>query len=64
MPKVVIELEFGSSERNIQRVRERDVYKYLHDLMEDGLLDYTVIDGNETYGPGFNLPKETKNEPR
>ncbi len=54
MAKVVIELEFGKTERNIQRVRDRDVYEYLHDLMEDGTLDYTVYDGDETYGPeGF-----------
>ena len=54
MAKVVIELEFGKTERNIQRVRDRDVYKYLHDLMEAELLDYTVYDGDETYGPeGF-----------
>ena len=51
MPKVVIELEFGKTERNIQRVMDRDVYDYLYDLMEDGLLDYTVYDGDETYGP-------------
>tara|TARA_R100000008_G_scaffold79604_1_gene61409 strand:- start:107 stop:277 length:171 start_codon:yes stop_codon:yes gene_type:complete len=51
MAKVVIELEFGKTERNIQMVRDRDVYEYLYALMEDGLLDYTVYDGDETYGP-------------
>ena len=47
MAKVIIELEFAESER---RVLNCDVYDYLEDLIEDESLDYTVYDGDETYG--------------
>ena len=45
--KVIIELEFTSSDR---KVLNCDVYDYLQDLIEDESLDYTVYDGDETYG--------------
>ena len=45
--KVIIELEFEESER---KVLNCDVYDYLEDLIEDESLDYTVYDGDETYG--------------
>ena len=47
MAKVIIELELGKSER---KVMNYDVYNYLEDLIEDESLDYTVYDGDETYG--------------
>ena len=47
MAKVIIELEFAESER---KVLNCDVYDYLEDLIEDESLDYTVYDGDETYG--------------
>ena len=47
MAKVVIELEFAKCER---KVLNCDVYDYLEDLIEDESLDYTVYDGDETYG--------------
>ena len=47
MAKVIIELEFEESER---KVLNCDVYDYLEDLIEDESLDYTVYDGDETYG--------------
>ena len=47
MAKVIIELEFEESER---KVLNCDVYVYLKDLIEDESLDYTVYDGDETYG--------------
>ena len=47
MARVVIELEFEESER---KVLNFDVYDYLEDLIEDESLDYTVYDGDETYG--------------
>ena len=47
MAKVVIELEFAKCER---KVLNCDVYDYLESLIEDESLDYTVYDGDETYG--------------
>ena len=47
MAKVIIELELGKRER---KVMNYDVYNYLEDLIEDESLDYTVYDGDETYG--------------
>ena len=47
MAKVIIELEFEESER---KVLNCDVYDYLENLIEDESLDYTVYDGDETYG--------------
>ena len=47
MTKVIIELEFEESER---KVLNCDVYDYLEELIEDESLDYTVYDGDETYG--------------
>ena len=48
MAKVVIELEFDAS--NGRKVLNCDVWDYLEDLIEDESLDYTVYDGDETYG--------------
>ena len=45
--KVIIELEFTSSDR---KVLNCDVYDYLQELIDDESLDYTVYDGDETYG--------------
>ena len=47
MAKVIIELEFAKCER---KVLNCDVYDYLEALIEDESLDYTVYDGDETYG--------------
>ena len=47
MAKVIIELDLGERER---KVMNYDVYNYLEDLIEDESLDYTVYDGDETYG--------------
>ena len=47
MAKVIIELEFSSSDR---KVLNCDVYDYLEELIEDELLDYTVYDDGEQYG--------------
>ena len=47
MAKVVIELEFAKCER---KVLNCDVWDYLEELIEDESLDYTVYDGDETYG--------------
>ncbi len=38
MAKVVIELEFDT-----EVIASEAVYKYLYDLMDDGMLDYTVL---------------------
>ena len=48
MAKVVIELEFDAS--NGRKVLNGDVWDYLEELIEDESLDYTVYDGDETYG--------------
>jgi len=48
MAKVVIELQFDAS--NGRKVLNCDVWDYLEDLIEDESLDYTVYDGDETYG--------------
>ena len=48
MAKVVIELEFDAS--NGRKVLNCDVWDYLEELIEDESLDYTVYDGDETYG--------------
>ena len=45
--KVIIELEFTSSDR---KVLNCDVYDYLQELIDDESLDYTVYDGDQTYG--------------
>ena len=46
--KVIIELEFTSGEGH--KVLNCDVWDYLEELIEDESLDYTVYDGDKTYG--------------
>jgi hypothetical protein len=46
--KVIIELEFTSGEGH--KVLNCDVYDYLQELIDDESLDYTVYDGDQTYG--------------
>ena len=50
MAKVVIELDFILFEGEDRKVLNCDVWDYLEDLIEDESLDYTVYDGDETYG--------------
>ena len=50
MAKVVIELDFILFEGEDRKVLNCDVYDYLEELIEDESLDYTVYDGDETYG--------------
>ena len=50
MAKVVIELEFDNACEPSRKVLNCDVYDYLEQLIEDESLDYTVYDGDETYG--------------
>ena len=49
MARVVIELDFIVFEGR-RKVLNCDVYDYLEQLIEDESLDYTVYDGDETYG--------------
>ena len=49
MARVVIELDFIVFEGG-RKVLNCDVYDYLEQLIEDESLDYTVYDGDETYG--------------
>jgi len=53
MLKVVIELEFEKTEDKLSDLLgyPNDVYDYLNELMDDGLLDYTVYDGDKAYLP-------------
>ena len=50
MAKVVIELDFILFEGEDRKILNCDVYDYLEELIEDESLDYTVYDGDETYG--------------
>jgi len=55
MLKVVIQLEFEKTKDRLSDLLSypNDVYDYLNELMNDGSLDYTVYDGDETYDPDW-----------